>query len=116
MSLLLLIFWCAVGAVCLTVALTIFVRFSTAIRRLRLARYQRVVRNHLTAYVVGARDDPPARPRRFGAERQGGGGGARDQGLRRLGASRRGAARPRRTRLADADPCGGRVGRPTGGR
>ncbi len=32
------------------------------IRRWRLARYQRVVRDHLTAYVVGARDDPPPSP------------------------------------------------------
>ena len=62
MSLLLLIFWCAAGAVCVTVALTIFVRLSTAIRRWRLARYQRVVRDHLTAYVVGARDDAPPGP------------------------------------------------------
>jgi HEAT repeat protein len=62
MSLLLLIFWCAAGAVAVTVILTIFVRFLTAIRRWRLGRYQRVVRDHLTAYVVGARDDPPPAP------------------------------------------------------
>lgn len=62
MSLLLLIFWCAAGAVCVTVALTIFVRFSTAIGRWRLTRYQRAVRDHLTAYVVGARDDAPPAP------------------------------------------------------
>jgi hypothetical protein len=62
MNVLLLIFWCAVGAVIVTVALTIFVRVSTAIRRWRLARYQREVRDHLTAYVVGARDDVPPPP------------------------------------------------------
>lgn len=62
MSLLLLIFWCAVAAVGVTVVLTIIVRFSTVIRRWRLARYQRVVRDHLTAYVVGARDDAPPSP------------------------------------------------------
>lgn len=62
MSLLLLIFWCAVGAVCVTVALTIFVRVSTGIGRWRLDRYQHEVRAHLTAYVVGARDDPPSSP------------------------------------------------------
>jgi HEAT repeat protein len=62
MNLLLLILWCAVGAVCVTLGLTIFVRVSTAIARWRLARYQNVVRDHLTAYVVGVRDDPPPRP------------------------------------------------------
>jgi hypothetical protein len=62
MSLLLLIFWCAAGAVFVTVGLTIFVRVSTAIARWRVARYQSLVRDHLTAYVVGARDDPPPAP------------------------------------------------------
>jgi Histidine kinase-, DNA gyrase B-, and HSP90-like ATPase len=62
MSLLLPIFWCAAGAVIVTVALTIVARFSPAISRWRLARYQRVVRGHLTAYVVGARDDAPPSP------------------------------------------------------
>lgn len=63
MSLLLLIFWCAVGAVCVTVALTIFVRLLTAIARWRLARYEHAVRDHLTGYVVGVRDDPPPPPK-----------------------------------------------------
>ena len=62
MSLLLLIFWCAVGAVCVTLGLMMFVRVSTAIAGWRLARYHSVVRDHLTAYVVGARDDPPRPP------------------------------------------------------
>ena len=62
MSLLLLVFWCAAGAVCLTVGLTIFVRVSTAIGRWRVARYEHEVRGHLTAYVVGVRDDPPSPP------------------------------------------------------
>jgi hypothetical protein len=62
MSLLLLVFLCVAGAVCVTLALTIFVRVSTAIARWRLARYQSAVRGHLTAYVVGARDDPPPPP------------------------------------------------------
>jgi HEAT repeat protein len=62
MSLLLLIFWSAAGAVCATLALTIFVRVSTAIARRRLDRYERVVHDHLTAFVVGARDDPPPPP------------------------------------------------------
>jgi HEAT repeat protein len=62
MGLLLLIFWCAVAAVCLTVGLMMFVRVSTAIAGWRLARYHSVVRDHLTAYVVGARDDPPRPP------------------------------------------------------
>src|SRR6516162_4297201 len=62
MRLLLLLFWCAVGAVCVTLGLTIFVRVSTAIARWRVARYERVVRDHLTAFVVGARDDPPRPP------------------------------------------------------
>jgi HEAT repeat protein len=62
MSLLLLIFWCAAGAVCVTLGLTIFVRVSAAIARWRIARYESVVRDHLTAYVVGARDDPPPSP------------------------------------------------------
>jgi HEAT repeat protein len=62
-SLLLLIFWCAVGAVCVTVALTVFVRVSTWIARGRLARYQSVMRDRLTAYVAGARDDPPPSPK-----------------------------------------------------
>ena len=62
MRLLLLLFWCAVGAVCVTLGLTIFVRVSRAIARWRVARYERVVRDHLTAFVVGARDDPPRPP------------------------------------------------------
>src|SRR6516165_668784 len=62
MSLLLLVFWCAAGAVCLAVGLTIFVRVSTAIGRWRVARYEHEVRGHLTAYVVGVRDDPPSPP------------------------------------------------------
>ena len=62
MSLLLLIFWCAVTAVSVTVGLMMFVRVSTAIAQWRLARYQSVARDHLTAYVVGARDDPPPPP------------------------------------------------------
>jgi HEAT repeat protein len=62
MSLILLLFWCAAGAVCVTLGLTIFVRVSTAIAGWRLARYESVVRDHLTAYVVGARDDPPRPP------------------------------------------------------
>lgn len=62
MSLLLLILWCAAGAVCVTLGLMMFVRVSTAIARWRMARYQGVVRDRLTAYVVGARDDPPRPP------------------------------------------------------
>jgi HEAT repeat protein len=62
MSLLELIFFCAAGAVCVTLGLTIFVRVSTAIAEWRLARYQSVVRDHLTAFVVGAREDPPPAP------------------------------------------------------
>ena len=46
----------------MTLGLTIFVRVSTAIARWRVARYERVVRDHLTAFVVGARDDPPRPP------------------------------------------------------
>jgi HEAT repeat protein len=61
-SLLLLIFVCVAGAVCVTVAATISVRVSTAVARWRMARYQSVVRDHLTAYVVGTREDPPPRP------------------------------------------------------
>src|SRR5262245_49785766 len=62
-SLLLLIFWCAAGAACVTLGVIIVVRVSTAITRWRVARYQGVVRDHLTAFVVGARDDPPPPPR-----------------------------------------------------
>jgi hypothetical protein len=61
-SLLLLIFWCAAGAVSVTLGVIVVVRVSTAIARWRLARYQNVVRDHLTAFVVGARDDPPPPP------------------------------------------------------
>jgi HEAT repeat protein len=61
-SLLLLVFWCAVGLVCVTLGLTISVRLSAAVARRRLNRYHRVVRDHLIAYVVGARDDPPPAP------------------------------------------------------
>jgi HEAT repeat protein len=61
-SLLLLILWCAAGAVCVTLGVIIVVRVSTAIARWRVARYQSVVRDHLTAFVVGARDDPPPPP------------------------------------------------------
>src|SRR5262249_445322 len=59
---LLLLFWCLVGAVCVTLGLTIVVRVRTAATRRRVARYQRVVRDHLTAFVVGARDDLPPPP------------------------------------------------------
>src|SRR5262249_12911964 len=38
------------------------VRVSTTIGRWRVTRYERVVRDHLTALVVGARDDPPPPP------------------------------------------------------
>jgi hypothetical protein len=62
MSLLLLIFWCAAAAVCMTVGLMMFVRVSTVIARWRLGRYQSVVRDQLTAYVVGVSDDPPRPP------------------------------------------------------
>jgi HEAT repeat protein len=62
MSLLLFIFWCAAGAVCLTLGLTILVRVSAATARWRLARYESVVRDQLTAFVVGARDHPPPPP------------------------------------------------------
>ena len=62
MSLLRLVFWCAAGAVCVTLGLAIVVRGSTAIARWRLARYESSVRDHLTAFVVGARDDPPPPP------------------------------------------------------
>jgi HEAT repeat protein len=62
-SVLLLIFWCAAGAVCVTLGVIIVVRVSTAIVRWRVARYQSVVRDHLTAFVVGVRDDPPPPPR-----------------------------------------------------
>ncbi len=61
-SLLLLVFWCAVGAVFLTLGLTICVRVSTAIERRRVARYEGEVRDHLIAFVVDARDDPPPPP------------------------------------------------------
>jgi HEAT repeat protein len=62
-SLLLLIFWCAAGAVCVTLGVLIIVRVSTAIASWRVARYRSVVRDHLTAFVAGARDDPPPPPR-----------------------------------------------------
>ena len=60
--LLLLFFWCVAGAVCLTLGLTIVVRVSSAGTRRRVARYQSAVRDHLTAFVVGARDDRPPPP------------------------------------------------------
>src|SRR5262245_24368943 len=60
--LLLLFFWCFAGAVCVTLGLTIVVRVSTSASRRRVARYQGEVRDHLTAFVVGARDDPPPPP------------------------------------------------------
>jgi HEAT repeats len=62
MSLLLVVFWTAVGAVCLTLALTVAVRVSSEIARRRIARYEGVLHGHLTAYVVGVRDDPPPAP------------------------------------------------------
>jgi HEAT repeat protein len=61
-SLLLLIFWCAAGAVCVTLGVIVVVRVSRAIVHWRVARYHRVVRDHLTAFVVGVRDDPPPPP------------------------------------------------------
>jgi HEAT repeat protein len=62
MSLLLVVFWTAVGAVCLTLALTVAVRVSSEIARRRLARYEGVLHANLTAYVVGVRADPPPAP------------------------------------------------------
>lgn len=62
MSLLLVVFWTAVGAVCVTLALTVGVRVSSGIARRRIARYERVLHAHLTAYVAGVRDDPPPAP------------------------------------------------------
>jgi HEAT repeat protein len=62
-GLLLLVFWCAAGAVIVTLSVIIVARVSTAIARRRVARYESVIRDHLTALVVGARDDPPPRPR-----------------------------------------------------
>jgi HEAT repeat protein len=63
MSLLLVVFWTAVGAVCVTLALTVAVRVSSGIARRRIARYEGVLHAHLTAYVVGVRDDPPPAPK-----------------------------------------------------
>src|SRR5262249_43926659 len=60
--LLLLFFWCVAGAGCVTLGLTIVVRVSSAATRRRGARYQREGRDHLTAFVVGAPDDPPPPP------------------------------------------------------
>ena len=62
-SLLQLIFWCSAGAVCVALGAIIVVRVSTAITRWRVARYQSVVRDRLTAFIVGVRDDPPSPPR-----------------------------------------------------
>jgi HEAT repeat protein len=61
-SLLLLTFWFVAGAVCVALGVIIVVRVSTAVARWREARYQGVVRDHLTAFVVGVRDDPPPPP------------------------------------------------------
>lgn len=62
MSFLLVVFWTAVGAVCVTLAVTVAVRISSEIAERRIARYEGVLRAHLTAYVVGVRDDPPPPP------------------------------------------------------
>ena len=62
MSLLLVVFWTAVGAVCVTLALTVAVRVLSGIARRRIARYEAVLHANLTAYVVGVRDDPPPAP------------------------------------------------------
>lgn len=60
---LLLFFWLVAGAVCVTLGVITVVRLSTAASRRRVARYEGVVRDHLTAFVVGVRDDPPPRPK-----------------------------------------------------
>lgn len=63
MSLLLVAFWIAAAFVFVTVALTVAVRISSAVARRRLRRYRDVVGDHLFAYVVDAREDPPPPPR-----------------------------------------------------
>lgn len=62
MSLLPVAFWTAVAAVCVTIALTVAVRISSAVARRRLRRYRDVIGDHLFAYVVDAREDPPPPP------------------------------------------------------
>jgi HEAT repeat protein len=51
------------AAVCLTLGLTISARLVGEVRARRLRRYLDGVEDHLVAYVVEARDDPPPAPR-----------------------------------------------------
>jgi HEAT repeat protein len=53
----------AVGAaVCLTLGLTLGARVWGGLRARRLERYRAAIQDHLLAYVVEARDDPPPAP------------------------------------------------------
>ncbi len=63
MSLVLFVLVGVGGAVCLTLALTIGARLVGELRARRLHRYLDGVEDHLVAYIVEARDDPPPAPR-----------------------------------------------------
>jgi HEAT repeat protein len=60
--LLLIAFWTAAAAVCVTAALTVAVRISSSVADRRLGQYRDLVGDHLFAYVVEVRDDPPPPP------------------------------------------------------
>jgi HEAT repeat protein len=51
------------AAVCLTLVLTVTARLVGELRARRLRRYLDGIQDHLVAYVVEARDDPPPEPR-----------------------------------------------------
>jgi hypothetical protein len=60
--LLLIAFWIAAAAVCVTAALTVAVRISSGVADRRLGHYRDLVGDHLFAYVVEVREDPPPPP------------------------------------------------------